>query len=89
MQRYNIKKVWRYCGAKLAVAELVAAVDFGEPQRVAKGIADPSERLAFEQGISTAYEQERIPPELRAWARRSEGWADEFYSALMAVAYVS
>ena len=75
-------RVWAYCGAKMGMAELVAAIDFGEPQRVAETIADRIEHAAFERGIHYAYTQECIPAPLQAWALATDGWAQSFYQQL-------
>jgi len=70
----------RYSGQRLAAAELVALVDFDEPQRVAKAFSDPAEREAFEEGIGIAYDLEVSPK------RTPEGEA--FYRTLLRAAHV-
>ena len=56
-------ELWRYCGSRLMRAELFAFCDFGEPERVARTIVDPSYRLAFREGADWAVDNETSLPE--------------------------
>ena len=82
-------KVYEYSGARMAVAELLAGVDCGEPQRVARAIAEHSEREAFLRGVFAAYEAEATPPALKEWAATTNGWAERFYRDLCREACVA
>ena len=87
MESYHAADKWlayEYSGAKLAIAELVGGADFGEPQRVAKAIADFSERQAFQRGVNAAYIEECVPAALKSWAEDSDGFAIAVYRQLCA-----
>lgn len=86
----DLLRVYEYCGARLAVAELMGAVDFGSPQRIARTLGPHhSERQAFLKGVLAAYRLEATPPALKAWSETTNGWAKRFYSDLCRSAAVS
>ena len=85
----DLLHVYEYSGARLAVAELMGACDFGSPQRIAKGLARDCDRQAFLSGVLAAYRLEATPSHLKAWAETTNGWAKRFYSDLCRSAAVS